>query len=601
MRSEAACELWRERLSQRMDDDPGAPTDAALDQHLSTCAACGAYEERLHELRRNLRLMPLEPTPDVATNVMAEIRSTEGSSRFFRMKLATVGAAAAALLVLATALPVLDDAPDVARGAEITQRAFAAGRSLDSYHANFEITERGWHPAIDMRTFDAEIWFRAPETFRLRVRDRTSYPSSEWPDNDVDVVSTPSRWSIRESFSCPPAALPGCAIAAGSEERSVVNRQPFDGVSDAPRDLIVPLDSLSSSEVFEVVGTGRIRDHDAYHLSLPYRHAFPLVEALQIGGSWTDLGPRDDVELWVDQQTGFPLKFEVTRRGRLLLRVVTTSLREPRKFAGSTFDAPLRGSTADGGFEPGRGPSGEDLPTYVADLAPYLTGSNAQRQRIATYADGLSYLKVIADDRAKPLPSLAASAEIVRLRPDSHGFYRPAEPGAPRRVDIYGRNRHVQISSNLRRADLLRIAASVPLEGTAPRRVRDGRTIVERLSLEQALVLPFAEVPTETPRGYRLAAAVRVVDRAGDQLILRYSPAESGTEAADITIIQSPGANGLAPSSEDLEAVPLDGSLGRWSPLRSELEWVDEDGVYHAIAAPAFELEYLVRLAEALK
>lgn len=600
MRSEAHCDSWRARLSERMDEE-ASPPDAALDAHLATCAACRSFEEQLHNLRRNLRLMPLEPTPDVAHRVMAELTRSERNPRRFRIKLATVGAAAAALLVLATSLPVLDDAPNIARGAEITQRVFAAGRALDSYHATFSITERGWHPDIEVRRFDAEIWFRAPETFRLRVRDRTSYPSSAWPDNDVDVVATPTRWAIQESFSCPPAALPGCAIAAGSEQRSVVNRQPFDGVSDAPRDLIVPLDSLSSSEVFDVVGMGTVDGRDAYQLALPYRFAFPLVEALQAGGSWTHLAPRDKVELWVDQETGFPLRFAVLREGKALLQVETTDLDEPDRFARSTFAAPAGGSVSNGGFHPGPGPSLRELPTFVSDLEPYRTGRNEQRQQIATYAKGLSYVKVIADHRTNPLSSLAASAEVVQLRRGSYAFYRPGEPGAPRRLDIYSADRHIQIASNLRREELLRVGASVPLEGQAQQRVRDGRTVVERLSLDQALDLSFAKKPSGIPRGYRLAASVRVMDAGGHQLVLRYAPAESGLEGADITILQSPNAKGLAPSSEDVDAVRVDGSLARWSETRGELEWVDRANVYRAIAAPSFDLSYVLRLAEGLE
>lgn len=602
MRSELRCDLWRERLSERLDAEAGTAPDVDLETHLSTCPDCRAYEERLHELRRGLRLMPVIDTPDVTERVMEEIRRDDHrSAAVFRLKLATVGAAAAALLVLATSLPVLDDSPGIARGSEITQQVFAAGRNLDSYHARFAITERGWHPDIPLRRFDAEIWFRAPETFRLRVRDRTSYPSSAWPDNDVDVVSTPRRWSIREAFSCPPAALPGCAIEAGYEERSVVRRQPFDGVSDAPRDLIVPLDSLSSSEVFDVLGAGVIGDRDVYRLSLPYRHAFPLVEALQIGGSWTHLASRDNVQLWVDQETGFPLRFEVDRAGRTLLEVQTTNLREPQSFTASTFDAPVRGSVSDGGFKLGRGPALVELPTYVSNLPEHLTGRNAQGQRIATYADGLSYVKVVADDRATPLPSLAASAEIVRLASDAYAFYRPAERGAPRRLDIYGPTRHVQIASNLRRAELIRIGSSVPLRGLAKDRVRDGRTVVERLTLQQATAFRFAQVPSEIPPGYRLAACVRVTDRSGAQLILRYAPAESGLEGGDITIMQSPDTDGLAPSSEDLRAVPLRGSLARWSEARGELEWIDRAGIYRAISAPSFDLGFVVELARGLR
>lgn len=599
MRSESMCDLYRTRLSERMDEPLSSVAARELDDHLSVCAGCRAYETQLHALRRNLRLMPSEPTPDLGPRVLDELRNDRSETRVLRLKLATVGAAAAALLVLATSLPILDNAPDIARGAEVTRGAFRAARALTSYHATLDITERGWHPDIGLRRFDAEIWFRAPETFRLRVRDRTSYPSSAWPDNDVDVVSTPSRWTIREPLLCPPAALPGCAIEAGSEERSIVDRQPFDGAGQTPRDLIVPLDSLSASGVFDVLGTAKVGGRDAYHLSLPFRHAFALAGALQIGGSWTPLAPRDEVDLWVDSETWFPLRFEVARAGRVLLQVETTNLSEGDIFGPSTFDTSVRGSVTDGGFEPGPGPSRDVMPTYVSGLEPYRNGRNAQNQKIATYATGLSYLKVIVDRRTTPSSALASSAEVVHLG-KSAGFYRPAEPGAARRIDIYGDDVHVQLASNLRRSELLRIGASVPVRGLIPRLVRDGPTAIERLNESEIARIGFARMPTSVPRGYRLGAAARISDPRGRQLVLHYIPSQAALESAGIRIVQAPGAQRLTPSSEDLQAVELDGVVGRWSDARGELEWI-EDGIYRAIAAPSFDRDYVVRLARSLE
>lgn len=602
MRSEAACEAARLRLSARLDGQLDSPERSELDDHLARCADCRFYEQHLHDLRRSLRLVPAPPTPDLTNQIVADIsRQDPRRLRTFRVKLASVAAAAAALLVLASALPIFERTPDVARGAEITRRAFAAARSLTRYHATFRITERGWHDEIPVRRFSAEMWFDAPESFRLVMTDRTVYPGAAWPKNDVEVVTNPTAWSIRETYSCPPAALPACAIRAGSEERTTINRQPFDGASDAPRDLVVPLDSLVSSDTFVVAGRATVRNRDAYHLVLPYRHAFPLVEALQIGGSWTPLHPGDTVDLWVDAETSFPLRFRASRDERVLLEVETHRLDEPSRLPADLFEVVSRGAISDGGFTAGRGPSAEALPTYVSGLQPYRSGRNRQQQRIAAYADGLSYLTVRVDRAGGPAALLMQPAEVVELDGGSRAFYRPAGPDAPRRLDVYSGRHHVQLASNLTRTELLRIGASLELKGRAPALVRAGKTTIERLEPTAAATIGYARTFTELPPGYALVTAVRTSGPRSSQLIAHYMPTESGSAGSSIRVVQSPHVDALPPTSEDLLSVRIDGVLGRWSQARGELEWIAPDGVYRAVAAPSFDLAYVLDLARGMR
>lgn len=601
MRSETACDVARVRLSLRLDEELPADESDVLEEHLDGCPGCRAYQARLHDLRRNLRVVPAAPTPDLTEAILAEVGGRRDADvRSFRIKLGAIAAAAAALLVLATALPIFDRTPDIARGAEITRRVFEAGRSLTRYHATFDITERGWHRDIPIRHFSAEIWFDSPERFRLQVQDDTDYPSSAWPNNDVEVVASPSRWSIREGYSCPAAALPGCAIQAGAEERTIVARQPFDGASDAPRDLIVPLDSLAGPETFVVTGRTRIDDRDAYRLALPYRQAFPLVEALQLGGSWTSFRPQDTVDLWVDTETWFPLRFHVLRDATTLLEVETVTFQEPPSLDQALFGSPLRGTVNNGGFDAGVGPPRRLLPRYTAGLEPYRSGRNSEGQQIATYVDGLGYVKVIADRASRPAALLMQSAEVVELQNGSRGFYRPAAPDAPRRLDIYSPGHHVQITTNLRRAELLQIAASVALEGRAPVVMRDRGTTVERLEAADIERIPYAHEPSGLPNGYALVSTVLTTEKTSSQLVQHYMPLESGATGAGVRIVQSPDVEELPPTSEDLMSLRLHGGLARWSDARGELEWIGRDGVYRAIAAPSFDLNYVVQLARGM-
>jgi hypothetical protein len=50
----------------------------------------------------------------------------------------------------------------------------------------------------------------------------------------------------------------------------------------------------------------------------------------------------------------------------------------------------------------------------------------------------------------------------------------------------------------------------------------------------------------------------------------------------------------------DVLAVEVRGILGRYSPVRGELEWV-EDGVYRSVGGTALDLAGLLRVAESLE
>jgi hypothetical protein len=75
-----------------------------------------------------------------------------------------------------------------------------------------------------------------------------------------------------------------------------------------------------------------------------------------------------------------------------------------------------------------------------------------------------------------------------------------------------------------------------------------------------------------------------------------------GTEldGVGIRLHQADGEPLPPPVDPDVLAVRVRGVTGRYSPLRSELEWV-EDGVYRSVRATALDLTGLLRVAESLR
>lgn len=600
MRAESICSRYRAELSARIDGDIDTSMNEELEAHLQGCAHCREFEGGQHSLRRALRLAPVDDIPDVVNVVMAAVaRESLKSRREFRFKLASVAAVAAALVVLASALPVLEPHARVANASEVTRRAFSAARTLDSYRAAFDIVERNWHPDVPVRRFEAEVWYRAPEELRLVVRDTSNLPAGTWPTNDIDLTAGPERSWIREPYSCPPQALPGCAIQAGVEERTVTERPPFDGTSTAPSEIVLPLETLATSDAFTVAGRESIEGRDALHVVLTYRQAQPLIKALQVGGSWAPLFPLDRVDLWLERDTSFPLRFEVTRPGleEPVLEVRATSIEATTALPDALFDAPVGGNIRSAGFRDRAITIPRAArPSDVANLKEYRSGTT-DGAKVVTYADGLSYLKVTIEKRGSRPARLPS--ETVELRPGSFGLYRPAQPLLPRTVEVSDGRLSVRLESNLRREQLLQVAASFPLDGRRPRASVEGGVISlgpERLERIEGVLRP-----TELPPGYGPFSAQMSRTKTTTEVTIVYFASEAAWEGSEIRLFQSWGVSMLPPSSENLTAVTIDEAPGRWSAERGELEWIDAEGIYRSISAPSFDLASVMAIAESLR
>jgi len=628
VRSELRCEDVRVELSARLDREVDAVTSARLDEHLLTCAECRAHEAALRSVRNQLRIrLSDEEVPDLTAAVMSRIeeearpatrrRIARRELTWTRFRIAAVAAASVAVLFGAS-LPFSDSPRDIAR-ADIAAGVRRAAQVLESYEASFTIVERGWHSDVGPREFHADVWFRAPEEIHIRVEDDSAYPSREWPTNDYELIAGGSRWWIKERTACPTGELPACprpyAISGRIERRGVVHRQPFDGTTPLPTDIVVPLQTLASSEGVEVTGPDSILGRPAIKVRLDYRRAAPLVNALQVGGSWREFHPLDPVEIWLDRETWLPLRYEVRagtapdrglwavrraltdRPGAVLLQVIAQDIALAPAISDDVFDAPATGLVRDGTFRPmgSAGSAPVDIPN---GFRPYRSG-RAGTRTIRTYTDGLTYLKVITGPTGAR--EIAPEAEELRTRA-GFVYYLPASASGPRRIDMVGSRRHMTIETNLDRAALLEIASGSTFQGhRAPAVVTSTPAArVERVAVTSTLErYAFAASPRYLPAGYEAAAGLLSRSTGTVTVTVYYRHAEAEYEGAGIRIVQASGVRHLLPSSEEFVDVRIDGMVGRWSPERGELEWVD-DGVYRAVAVPSGDMTTALRIANGL-
>lgn len=622
MKADPRCARVGRELSAWLDGELAPGAAALVEAHIASCRGCTAHAGRVGRARRALRAQPVEEVPDLTGEILARIgrlparpidyastRPAPRSRWSHHSRIAAAAALVAALLLARVSLPLDHRLPQSAAAAEIPGHVAAAARALQAYRASFDIVERGWRPDVAVRRFTARVAFEAPESFRLTLRDETSYRRPDlWPQNNVDVVANPRRWWMREPSSCPSAALPGCAIPSTVVTRAVVDRQPFDGASSLPTDIVIPLETLSSGNDLEVLGDATVLGRTTTRVALPYHQAAPLVGALEAGGSWRGFSPFDRVEIWIDRRTWFPLRFEVHRGSRALLKVRATSFSEPDHLPRALFRAPQAGEVVRAGFTPRPFAALAGVaPSYVANLLPYRAGMTEQGQKVLSYVRGMTWMKVITESRGRASPPYDGGAEELRLPDGRVVLYQPATdvpgPGSlERRVDVYGRTVHVHLEGNLDRAKLIEVAASLPVRGRPiPRIRREGGLVVKRVTVADASAIPFAREPRFLVTGYRPVAAFLAHSRHGPRTVtMFFRRREADFDGLGIRVTQSRGVHQLPPSSETFRAVGIGRLSGRWSSERGELEWIDH-GTYRAVAAPAFGMATALRIARSLR
>lgn len=606
------CGSVRMDLSARIDGESAFLDDSAIEAHLASCGACRSFEGSLHKLRRAMRIREADVVPDLTDRILAAL--PPGGERPIPLgtHFRTAGlAAAASFILLWGATWIGGQRPaDSASAAAIVGQVRGAARSVSSYTATFEIVERNWSAALPMRRFVASVALSAPENFHLRVED-VSPSVAGYIRQEYDLRAGPRRWRARLPAICAPAAPPRCRPSSPSS-LSRNGRQPFDGTAFVPTDVVLPLETLSSTSDLRLLGTRTIGGREAVGVRVSLGTATPLLHSLDPFGIWRPFHPQDEVDLWLDPESWFPLRFEVRaargperelwaaragvvdRPGEMILKAaVVGGIGEgvPGQQPPRRADASTSGGFREEGFD-----SLEQGPAYVARLEPYRAGSTSTGDRVVTYSSGLAWLKVTRS-RLQPM-GVDDFLQSEELRVGSRFlYYRPATVDRPRQVDVYGDRSQLRFESNLPREQLVRIALSSPVHGTRARPARGGavrRTTLNRLQ-EQGIV----KIPGWMPDGYGSSGAF-IVDGPGPRasVVLRYRRAEFDSSTAGIVITQS-FQDVLPPTSEEPVVVPVGEVLARWSLERGELAFVD-DGIYVSIMVPSFDLAAATAIARGL-
>jgi Putative zinc-finger len=644
------CEAAERELSARLDDETSG--DASLDAHLAGCASCRAFEARARRLRVLTRLSPAEPVPDLVPAIMERVREeAAGRARKpARWRLprpairpalgrAAVAFAAGALVgaLVVAGLPGVRRGVSPALATEIPGRVTAASTEVTAYRAALDVVERHFHPRVPVRRFEARVAFAAPERFRAAVDDITAYPSAMWPRNDTVLSVDRDRWLTRGPATCPRESLPSCA-PGGEEVRRVTGREPFDGDAPLPTDIVLPVGTLSGTDRVRVVGQDEVLGREVVLVELAYRDAVPLFAWLHAAGSWRPLFPLDRVLVSLDAESWFPLAYEVRaasspdrdawaqanalpieRPGTMLLRV------EARSFHAGVSRPPslpdLEGAQ-DHGFRDApvsqlAAATGEPalIPADLAGLRPhragtFVSGGRPADEVLLSFTRGLAWLKV-RQTRSWDGPHLFGDvghlAVPLGLPGGGVAYYEPATATLGRRLSVHAPGVDLYLETNLPRPQLLRVAASIPVEGMpipeAWREVRwRGGTLRLHVSLAEARrEVAALRVPTADalPPGYRLST-VHLVHQGGvtgAAVYFRRSGAE--LDGMGIRYFQVAG-DGLAPPLDpDVQQVRLGPVVARYSAGRGELEWVD-GGVYRSVTAPTLDLATLVEVARSV-
>ena len=558
-------------------------------------------------------------------------------------------------LVVGGPWPRREAAPIAA--AEVREGVLRAAARVRALRATFLVTERNLHfPAVTQRRLILSVAFRAPERFRLEVDDLTDYPGNRWTPTDLTLVVNGARWSLTAPSACPRGLGRTCPPV-----RTVVrDRAPFSPGTPMPTDLVVPLEIFAGGEP-ELLGEGRVLGRPAVRVAVPYAAARSLFAFTELGGTWRPFFEDDRVVLWLDRRTWLPLEWQVfPARGRernlweqrfelppehpsravFEVRAVNVSRERPRP---GTFRieagpgnvrtegvrrVPVASLAEEIGYEPVAPDAVDGLPLYQA-VVP-AGPAPATPDAVVTYARGLSWVKLAerrgetgsapgsgpGEEGEPPFGPVSPLAEEIALPGGGVAYYEPATEEAGRRLLIHAEGTDLLLETNLPREELFRIAANLPVLGLpAPRSWFRGDGEGLRVSLEEAAAragfVPL--VPATLPEGFVLASVELLPGGEGPSgvelvpgedgasgVVLHIRPEDSVASGAWIRVFQQPAEELPPATAADVREVGVRGTAGRWSPERSQLEWL-EAGLYLSVDAPGASLDDLLAVAASLE
>jgi hypothetical protein len=529
--------------------------------------------------------------------------------------------------------------------ADLPARVVAAQRTLTSLAAEVSLVERNWHPDVPERVLTGRLRYRAPESLALRLTDRTAYPSAAWVRDDVTLVVTGDRWWTRGPRGCPVEAQPGCTPRT-PQVRLVERREPFADATPVPLDLVTPVRSFTPAAAPAPLGTRRVAGRAAEGVATTAAQVAPLLTGLAPAGNLRAFHPADPVELWLDQAALIPLALRVTvapgaerqrwaaahgypdRPGQVVLDLSLRDVVLNRPLEAGVFPPPPAGARAeDAGFRDGPAPGTAaavgtvPAPAWLpAGFRPYRSGvvggpggvrpggsggprggppesgrpkgcpggtECGPRVAVRSWTDGRAWVKLRATGDWPGGRLFGDLGPLVRPLALGAGVAYASEDGG--RVAVHGGGVDLVVSGSLAPADLVRVAASLPVTG---RPVPAGWAEAATATLPQARAASPGLLRPRAPAGFA-PPAVRVDGRV---VTLAYA----GPGSRGFLLVQAPGTRLVPPLDADARGVRVRGWDGRWSAGRGQLEWV-ESGRVLDLRSATLSLEELLAIAASLE
>jgi predicted anti-sigma-YlaC factor YlaD len=139
------CDHYREALSAALDGEPPGIDPAVLDRHLTSCAACRAWQGRAIALGRATRITAAESVPDLTAPILAAVSVSQQCGTARRLPSPTVWRVALVALAVghvATGVPGLLDVGSAGAAAHAASELGAFDAALA---AGFLLA--AWRPA----------------------------------------------------------------------------------------------------------------------------------------------------------------------------------------------------------------------------------------------------------------------------------------------------------------------------------------------------------------------------------------------------------------------------------------------------------------------
>lgn len=596
-------------------------------RHADTCADCGRFLRHADQARELLRLgaPPARPTSgSLAAAVLTQVRQEDADrrpeslprhrERGRRLPAAAVFVAAAAAAALLVHTSTGARGPGVAE-ADLAERVEAAQHAVHSLDARLTVVERGWNPAVPERHFRGRLGYLAPETLTLTLRDQTDYPAGGWRPNDLHLTVDEDTWTVAGLVDCPSPAQPACTPTTG-EHRTLVGRAPFSPAAPAPLELIMPVQSFALTGTLETLPPAVVDGRPTVGIETTAAQVAPLLDALRPTGNLREAHPTDPVRLRLDRDTLVPLRITV-RAGRAPERaawaadrgytdvagqpILDVTVRDLSVNTGSAPPSPAAGgvastspaSVSDGGFRD-RSVSPEDVPvpsSLPGGLTPYRTGRTQTPEGPAvatrTWTDGRAWLSVSAT-RSWPGGRLFGDLGTLVRRLDlgAGGVGYLGERGD--RVGVHAGGVDLVVSGSVGRDDLVAVASRLGLRGRAvPSTWAEAATADLRTarSAIDPLLLPVG-LDGFGPPAFRVdgGAVVAAYTGPGDRAF----------------VLDQAAAAKLSPpvDADDVQAVTVRGTSGRYLPGPGALEWFEDGRAYRLRSLSLSRAELLAVAAQ---